>query len=220
MSNTQLRTLFLTGVAVIVPLAVSVWVLLALVRFVGSVLAPVGIVLRQNGIQSQTTVVLLQATSLLVIGVLVLIIGAVAQRRIGRQLVDRLDSYLAQLPGIGTVYQTARRMSDLLLNPDSQGDGGQFREVKLVEFPGRNAYTLGFLTTRTPPQGVVQTARTITGNPDESYQTLFLPMAPNPLMGGHLAHIPEERVHDVNLEIEEAIQYILTTGVVDNPRET
>jgi len=219
MARERLRTLLLTGVAVIVPLAVSAWVLLALIRFLASLLAPVGRVLRDVGVESGMTVMLVQGASVVVLVGLLLLVGAVAQRQFGRRVVATVDAYLAQVPGLGSVYQTARRMSDLLLDPSNGEGGARFREVKLVEFPGRETYTLGFLTTETPPDGVVQTARTLTGNPDEAYRTLFLPMAPNPVMGGHLTHVPAERVHDVDIEIEDAIQYILTMGVVDTAGE-
>lgn len=213
MPQEHLRTRFFAGVAVIVPLAISAWVLLALVRFLGSTLAPVGAVLRGYGFESDVTVVLLQVVSLGILVVLILAIGTVAQRQVGQRVVGRVDDFLGSVPGLGSVYQTARQMSDLVLDPED--DGQQFREVKLVEFPGQNTYTLGFLTSESPPDGVVSSARAITGDPDSTYRTLFLPMAPNPVMGGHLTHVPADQVHDVDLEVEEAVQYILTTGIVD-----
>jgi uncharacterized membrane protein len=217
MPRERLRTLFLTGLAVIVPLVVSGWVVLSLADFVLSLLGPVRTELRKAGVESDTTVALLQVASLLVVALVILLLGAFVQVRFGRELVDRVDAMLAGLPGLGTVYQTARQMSDLLLNPNEEEGGNQFREVKLVEFPGSDTYTLGFQTSDSPPAGVVDSAREITGDPDEEYYTLFLPMAPNPFMGGHLTHVPADRVYEVDIEVESAIQYILTTGVVDDP---
>jgi hypothetical protein len=43
--------------------------------------------------------------------------------------------------------------------------------------------------------------------------TLFLPLAPNPVMGGHLVHLPEDRVMDVEMTVEEGLQTIVTSGV-------
>lgn len=219
MPRERLRTLFLTGVAVVVPLVVSAWVLVKIVGFVQGLLRPVGGHLRGAGVESAMTVALMQLASLLLVGVLVLLVGAVVQVRFGRQLIERVDAILSGIPGLGTVYQTARQMSDLVIDPSGEEEGSGFRDVKLVESPGQNAYTLGFLTSETPPAGVVSTARTIADDPDGEYYTLFLPMAPNPFMGGKLTHVPADRVHDVDLAIEEAVQYILTTGVVDSFEE-
>lgn len=216
MARDRLRTLFLTGVAVLVPVLVSAWILLRLVGFVEGMLAPVGDVLRNAGYQSDVTVAVLQVASLLLVAVVVMAVGAAVQLRFGRRVVDRVDGYLASVPGIGTVYQTARQMSDMLLDPSGDDEAPQFRDVKLVEFPGQDTFTLGFLTSDSPPEGVVDSARAITGDAEGEYRTLFLPMAPNPFMGGHLTHVPAERVHDVDIGVEAAIQYILTTGVVDS----
>ncbi len=219
MLREKLRTLFLTGVAVVVPVLVSAWILLQLVGFVQGVLEPLGTGLREAGYESTVTVAAVQVASLLVVALLVLLVGAVVQVQYGRRLVDRIDDQIAAIPGLGAVYQTARRMSDLLLAPDGDEDTSQFQDVKLVEFPGRETYTLGFLTSERPPAGVVESARAITGDAGGEYRTLFLPMAPNPFMGGHLTHVPADRVHDVDIEVESALQYILTTGLVHSSGE-
>ena len=209
----NIRNRFLAGVGVLVPIAVSAWVLLTLVRFVGSILSPISEILRTNGIESGTAVIILQLASVGIIGGVILAIGTIADRQIGKEIVEQIDDTISTLPGIGSVYQTARQMSNLLLDPDN-GDS-QFREVKLVEFPGTDTYTLGFLTSDSPPKEVVTTAQSMIGDENATFQTLFLPMAPNPVMGGHLTHIPTNQVHDIDMTIEQAVQYILTTGVVD-----
>ncbi len=39
--------------------------------------------------------------------------------------------------------------------------------------------------------------------------------APAGTEGGHLTHVPAHQVYDVDITVEEAIQYILTTGLVN-----
>lgn len=222
MSEHTLKTRFLTGIAVVIPLAVSAWVLLALSNFIGSTLAPISDLLRNNGIESGTVVVIIQIISIVLITLLILVIGTIAQRQVGEKVIGRIDDTISRIPGLGSVYTTTRQMSDLVLDPNEGGT--QFREVKLVEFPADNTYTLGFLTSDSPPRGVVTGARDMMGDDEAEYITIFLPMAPNPVMGGHLTHVPKKRVHDVDMSVEQAVQYILTTGIVDTqsevPKET
>lgn len=213
MTDGNIRTQFITGIAVVVPMAVTLWVLLTLSNFVGSLLAPISNVITSYGVQSSTTVIIIQTISVGVIALLILFIGTITQHRIGEQIISQIDSRLASIPGLGSVYQTTRKMSDLLLDPD--GDGTQFREVKMVEFPARNTYTLAFLTSSSPPDDIIAASQSIMGDETASFQTVFLPMAPNPVMGGHLTHVPEENIHSVDITVEQAIQYILTTGIVD-----
>jgi uncharacterized membrane protein len=42
---------------------------------------------------------------------------------------------------------------------------------------------------------------------------LFVPMAPNPVMGGHLLCVPTDRVIDVDMTVQAAFQAIVTSGV-------
>ena len=213
MSDQNLQRTFLTGIAVVIPLAVSAWVLLALFNFVGGVLSPISGVLSESGVESGTVVIIIQLLSVVLIGIVVLIIGTIAQQQVGENIIKTIDNYVTQLPGIGSVYQTTRQMSDLVLDPSE--DGAQFREVKLVEFPVENTYTLAFLTSESPPESVATAADRIRGDESVAYQTVFLPMAPNPVMGGHLTHVPVSRIEDVDMTVEQAVQYILTTGIVN-----
>ncbi|MFQ3475835.1 DUF502 domain-containing protein [Halonotius sp. F2-221B] len=213
MSEHHLKTRFLTGIAVVIPLAVSAWVLLSLFSFVGGVLSPISGILSERGVESGTVVIIIQALSVVLIAILVLVIGTIAQQQVGENIIKTVDSYVTQIPGIGSVYQTTRQMSDLVLDPSE--DGAQFREVKLVEFPADNAYTLAFLTSESPPESIGTAANRLMGDDAEAYQTVFLPMAPNPVMGGHLTHVPVSRIEDVDMTVEQAVQYILTTGIVN-----
>jgi len=218
MSEHHLKTRFLTGIAVVIPLAVSAWVLLSLFSFVGGVLSPISGILSERGVESGTVVIIIQALSVVLIAILVLVIGTIAQQQVGENIIKTVDSYVTQIPGIGSVYQTTRQMSDLVLDPSE--DGAQFREVKLVEFPADNAYTLAFLTSESPPESIGTAANRLMGDDAEAYQTVFLPMAPNPVMGGHLTHVPVSRIEDVDMTVEQAVQYILTTGIVNTDAST
>jgi uncharacterized membrane protein len=213
MSENHLKTKFLTGIAVVIPLAVSAWVMLSLFDFVGGLLSPISAILSENGVESGTIVVIIQVLSVVLIAIVVLIIGTIAQQQVGENIIKTVDNYVTQIPGIGSVYQTTRQMSDLVLDPSE--DGAQFREVKLVEFPAENAYTLAFLTSASPPESVTTAANRMIGDDAEAYQTVFLPMAPNPVMGGHLTHVPVSKIEDVDMTVEQAVQYILTTGIVN-----
>lgn len=208
------RNRLLTGLAVVIPLIVSGWVLVTLAQALANSLGPLSAVFGALGFTSTGIVLTLQTASVLTILAVLFIVGTVAQRQLGRRVVDIVDTTVQRIPGIGTIYQTVRQMSDLLLAADETVED-QFREVKLVEFPGQQTYTLGFVTAPTPPAGVVDSARAIQTQPDMEYRTLFLPMAPNPVMGGHLTHVPAHQVYDVDITVEEAIQYILTTGLVN-----
>ena len=212
-SGTELlRRAFLTGVAVVVPAVITLVVLAVafnavynyLEAFSSAVVAVspgfglpvVGAVPRELAIEVATPVVFVAG---------ILLIGAVVESsRYGELAVDYVDEAVERVPGVGSVYQGFRQMSDAML----ESDGGNFREVVLVEFPTVGTYTLAFVTSETPAA--------IADHADgegEGMRTLFMPMAPNPVMGGHVVFVPERRIVDVELTVDEGIRALVTSGV-------
>lgn len=219
MPRERVRTTFLTGVAVLVPVVISVWVLVGLVRFVDSLLDPITLLVREHGYESAVTVALLELSSLVIVGALVVGVGAVVRVRVGRDLKERVDGLLERIPVLGVVYRAGRQMSDSLVDPETDERTSRFQNVKLVEFPEQGEFRIGFLTREDPPDTVVATAREFSGRPDGEYRTVFLPTAPNPFVGGHLTHVPVERVLDLDLTVESAVQYYVTGGIAGDPGE-
>lgn len=199
---TRLREALLTGFAVIIPLLITLYVLTIGAGILVDVLTPVEQALRQLELAPNRASTLVRFLAVILLLLVTLLIGLFAQFRTGQIVLGQFDALIQRVPGIGAVYKSFRQMSDVMLESDTRN----FREVKLVEFPKDDLYTLGFETAATPD--AIQDAA---GH--EGMRTLFLPLAPNPVMGGFLAHVPEEHVRDVELTVEEGVRAIMTTGV-------
>lgn len=48
---------------------------------------------------------------------------------------------------------------------------------------------------------------------------VMIPLGPNPTSNGFVMHFPTDRVHDVDLTVEDAIHAIATLGVASDPDE-
>lgn len=210
----------LTGFAILVPVVVTIYLVemtldlltdalepvVGLVRWLGIIgwvaRSAVGTLLVELGLYSTVVDVF---TELVTVGVLlsvVVVVGTVGHNRYGEVVIDYVDFAITSIPGVGTVYGSFRQMSDVMLDHDAD----DFKEVRLVECLGDDLYVIGFETGSSP-----LSVEEATGN--DEMVTLFLPMAPNPVTGGFLTHVPRERVHDVDMTVEEGIRSILTSGV-------
>jgi uncharacterized membrane protein len=199
----RLRQVFVSGIAIMIPIIVTVIVLVFVVNFMRGLVSPAVSVLTDTaGVGQSTPDYVLELAALVSVVVLIFVVGLLAEARPGGGIEDAFDSGVARLPGIGSVYTSFNEMSELLLSSDSQS----FREVKLVEFPTLGSYTVAFVTADAP-----RAIEEATGN--DGMTTLFMPMAPNPVMGGFVLHVSEERVYDVDISVEEGIQSIVTSGV-------
>jgi uncharacterized membrane protein len=217
---TTMRQRLLTGVAITVPLVVTVYVLTVAVDFVVDALSPLvgvlewaGVVeavesaqlielLVELGIYRHAIGLLSEFVALLVLLGVVAVVGTVGHSHYGERVIDYVDLFLASIPGVGVVYKSFRRMGDVMLD-----DGGEnFQEVKLIQCFGDDVYVIGFKTSDAPT--------TIEDSTDhERMVSMFLPLAPNPVTGGLLTYVPRSKVYDVDMTIEEGVRSILTSGI-------
>lgn len=196
------RTALLTGVAVVVPVLITIYVLTIAVGILTQILEPFVSALQGLGVPGTSSQLFTQAVAVTLLGFVTLAIGVVATFRRGQQAITYFDVFVERLPGVGGIYKSFRKMSDVLLESDTEN----FQSVVLVEFPIAEIYTIGFKTTETPPDIEAAAGR-------DDMVTLFLPLAPNPVMGGHLAHVPSEYVTKVDMSVEEGMRTVVTTGV-------
>ncbi len=212
--------IILAGIAVIVPLVVTVYVLQIALEFLANTLTPVvqllellGVVdflqdvglvmlLIELGVYADVIGFLTELIAIVTLLALVVCVGSIAYHPRGERLVGYFDFVIASIPGIGTVYKSFRRMGDIILDDEI----ANFQEVKLVELLNANHYVIGFTVDRAPP--AVREAVD-----EEDMLTMFLPLAPNPITGGYLAYVPASRTTDVDMTVEEGIRSIITSGI-------
>ena len=215
-----LEKIILTGLAIVIPLLVTLYFIWFVIGRIRQSLGPVAGVLENTGVigffRRRALIALLIETGIYtnVVGFLseiiaiflflflVIAVGAVARYRYGEALVSVFDYLISSIPGVGTVYQTLRRVGNLVL-----GDNvSNFEAVKLVEMLSEDTYLIAFQTA--PPPGSIDEA-TDAGE----MITLFVPRAPNPVTGGFLVYVPRHRVRDVDLSVDDAVRAILTSGL-------
>ena len=217
----------LTGIVVIVPLVITLYILKAALDFIAGALRPFIQVLKaagliesvQNwgfvellvtvGIYRNVVEFLTTVTAVFILGVIIVTTGLLARVRYGETLIDYFDRVIGAIPGVGSLYRSFRRMGDAML--ESSVDN--FQEVVLVEFPYDDVYVMGFKTSEAAGPLTVASG-------EEELTTLFLPLAPNPVMGGFLAHIPEERIMYVDMTVDEAVRTIITSGIATESPES
>ncbi|GGM53710.1 hypothetical protein GCM10009017_00070 [Halarchaeum rubridurum] len=198
----RVREAFLTGIAVMVPILITLYVLHAALGLFTDILDPLAYGLQRLDVAPERRFVIVQLTAAFLLVAVTFTLGFFASFQSGEQALEYFDLLMERIPGVGSVYTSFRQMSDVMLESDAEN----FRKVVLVEYPHDGAYTLGFETVRTP-EAIREAAA------DESLRTLFLPLAPNPVMGGFLAHVPESRIMDVDMSVEEGMRTVITTGV-------
>jgi len=207
--GSQLRSALFTGLALTVPIAITVFLLLFVVQFFAGFFDPVVAYLGANfDVDSDVLIAGMYLGTFLVVMLVVLLVGLAAETTSGRRIELAVSNAIERIPGIGAVYGSFNEMSEMLLESDSQS----FQEVVLVEFPTEGSYAVAFLTADTPDDILDSTGH-------EGMRTVYMPMAPNPVMGGYVLHVSEDKVYDVDMSVEDGIQSIVTSGVAIGEEE-
>lgn len=195
------RSWLINGIAITIPLVVTIAVLTFVLNFILNILSPIVHAVAYLWPNEPPTAVI-QLTTLLSLVGSILLVGVAADFTSGERFSGAVHSTMESIPGVSTVYATVRRASDVLVDDDTE----QFKEVKIVEFPHDDAYMLAFLTSDTPER----IERAIDG---QEMQTVMVPLGPNPTTNGFVMHVPTENVRDVDLSVEQAVRSIATLGV-------
>jgi uncharacterized membrane protein len=191
-----------TGTVIVVPVLLTAFVLLIGLGFLENLLSPIIIPLhRLLGEPGEPGLF----TTLLAAGILggfIALVGALAESGYTENFEQYVDEAMSRVPGVSTIHGTLNQLSEIIVESDTDN----FQEVVLVEYPAEGSYSIAFKTAE-PPEVI---SRAATG---EDMITVFMPMGPNPVMGGFVLYIAEDRVHDVDLSVEEGITSVVSFGV-------
>jgi uncharacterized membrane protein len=199
--NSYLRRSLMAGTSIVVPVLITGFVLLFAINFLSGLLDPLVIPI-QDALGDKSPL-LPQIIAVGVLLVTIFAVGAFNESSVGRnRLKERLDRTMSQIPGVSSIYGPLDQMSEMLF----EGDTDNFQEVVLVEFPKEGSYSVAFQTSH-PPDSIVS------ATPEADMITVFMPMGPNPFMGGFIMHLAEDEVYHLDLSIEEGISSIVSFGV-------
>jgi uncharacterized membrane protein len=194
----RLRTSFATGLLLVTPLAVTLFVLqFVFVRTTG-LLNPLVRATRLTTYTGNVEIVA-QLLAALLIAAGITFLGYLASWSLGQRLFGGFERAIRLVPLVRTVYFGVRQVSESLV----QRTAG-YETVVLVEFPRKGVYAIGFVTNDGP------TAARETTN--EDLYNVFLPHSPNPT-AGKLVFVPASDVYEVDMSVRQALRLLVTTGL-------
>ena len=191
-----IRRYFITGLLIWVPLVITLWVLDLLVSTMDQTL----LLLPPAWRTESWLGVHIPGLGVVLTLLIVFATGVFAANIIGQQLVKFGEGALARIPVVNSIYHSVKQVSDTLFAPGGQA----FRKALLVQWPSAGSWTIAFLTGT--PGGDV--ARHLKGD----YVSIYVPTTPNPT-GGYFVMMPRDAVIELDMTVDEALKYIISTGV-------
>jgi len=202
----HLRKKFLTGLVVLLPLFITLWIFAALFRMVDRTITPWverGLSLSGVGPFDGPSFIegVIPIVGVLITAGLIYLAGVLSTNLFGARILKGFDGLMLRIPGVRVVYGGSRQLMEAL----SPKGRRSFSEVVLVEYPRKGCYTLGFVT-REAPENLVP-------GRSEIMAAVFLPTAPNPTSGWILL-IPRDELVRLPLTVEEGLKLVVSGGMV------
>ncbi|HTI88055.1 MAG TPA: DUF502 domain-containing protein [Alphaproteobacteria bacterium] len=199
----RLRTWFLTGVLIVAPLALTLYVCFAIVSWVDQLIAPLIPPPYRPEVYFNLPFAV-PGTGFVIVVVGLTLTGALAATLLGRFFVRASDRVLARLPIVRSLYGALKQMFETLLSQKS----GAFRQVVLVPFPNPGSWAIGFLAGGATLS--VQSAF------DDEMVSVFLPTSPNPT-SGYIVFVPRATVVPIDMTVEDGLKLVVSGGTVAAP---
>lgn len=138
--------------------------------------------------------------------VAIYVIGRFVASFIGRSIWSALEQALTRAPVIKQIYPSAKQVTDFLLSRHKV----EYSRVVAVEYPRKGIWSIGLVTS----SGM----RTLHDKVGPNLLTVFIPSSPTPVTG-YTITVRREDVIDLPVNIDEALRFTVSAGVLVPPSE-
>jgi len=196
----RLRSSFLTGLVVIAPVAMTVWLIWSVIGWIDSVVLP----LVPGGFKPDQFIGLnLRGYGVVIFLIFTVIVGWIAKGLIGRSLIGFAEGLVVRMPVVRSIYSGVKQIAETVF---AQTDRS-FEKACLVQYPRKGIWAVGFISTEAKGE-VAQQA----GN-EGTLLSVFVPTTPNPT-SGFLLFFPKDDVIELDMSVEEAAKLVISAGLV------
>lgn len=205
-----MKKYFLTGLVILLPLAVTLAVVLFVFNlltepFAGGVAALMDRydILERDFFFFSASQVQLFASQLLILLVLILCttaLGAFARIVFFHYLLRLWDRLVHKIPLVRTIYKTCQDVIQTIFTSNNNA----FKQVVMVPFPNASTRSIG-LVTQQKVEGF-----------GENEVAVFVPTTPNPTSGFMMLFKPDDLIY-LDMKVEEAFKYVISCGVLLTP---
>lgn len=198
----RIRNNFITGVAIIFPLAITIIIVRFLVIKINSlILTPLVELLKINPYLTQYSILIAKALVFLMVILLISFIGWAANIIFLKKLFGFGERIFLKVPMIGKIYSVTKEIGSAFL-----GRGRAFfKNVVLIEYPRKGIWSIAFLTG--------EGKRSIKDAAGRELMSVFVATSPNPTSGYYIL-VPKNEVKILDMTVEEGLKLVVSSGAI------
>lgn len=211
-----LRASFLTGIVVIAPVGLTVWLIWSLIGWVDGFVLPFvpqsyqpeylvnRLILGHEWPTDPGWVTInIRGLGVIVFLLFTLFVGWVAKGLIGRSLISWAESLVDRMPIVRSIYNGVKQIAETVFAQSERS----FEKACLIQYPRRGIWAIGFISTTTKGEVLERSGHS------GDMVSVFVPTTPNPT-SGFLLFFPREDVVELDMSIEDAAKLVISAGLV------
>jgi uncharacterized membrane protein len=192
-----IKTRFLSGVLVIVPLFVTLAILKFVVESIDNFIKPY--IVKILGQDYGFPYIGLAVTLLLI-----MLTGILTTNVFGQKIYRLWEKFLLKIPFFRTLYIASKQLIEGIAVPDKK----TFEKVVMVEYPRKGSYALGFLANR---------LKIHLADGEKEFWSVFIPSTPTPFSGMAIL-FPAGEAKILDISVEDGIKFFVS-GSISAPRQ-
>ena len=194
----KLRNYFITGVLVLIPFGVTVYLTLFFIKIFAKILPQE---INPNNYLPYS----IPGLEIIISIIVITVIGWLSLSFLGKKLVKLVNDIFKKIPFLRTVYSAIGQMTQSF----AQSRKSKKKSVVLVEYPRKGSWAVGFATQENTGE--------IASKTNKNLINVFVPTTPNPT-SGFLLMFPKDEIIYLDMSFEDASKFIVSAGT-SNPKE-
>ncbi len=194
-----LRNSFLTGLVVVAPIGLTVWLMWTFVGWVDGWVLPF---VPEQFQPKQYLGINLRGVGAIFFLLFTVFVGWLAKGLIGRSLIRIGESLVDRMPVVRTVYNGLKQIAETVFAQSETS----FEKACLVEYPRKGLWAIAFISTAAKGEIAART-------PHDDMLSVFLPTTPNPT-SGFLLFVPKSDVIILDMSVEDTAKLVISAGLV------
>ncbi len=204
----SLRASFLTGLVVLVPIALTIYLFWTFVGWIDSWVLPFVPDAYQpeallRPVLGDDFTLNVRGLGVVVFLLFTIFIGWLAKGFLGRTFLSWAEGYVDRMPVVRSVYNGLKQIAETVF---SQRENS-FEKACLVEYPRKGIWAVAFISTTAKGEVDQKVPE------DQQMMSIFLPTTPNPT-SGFLLFVPKSDVIELDMSVEDAAKLVISAGLV------
>lgn len=207
------RNSFLTGLVVIAPVALTIWLIWSVIGWIDGFVLPFIPNLYHpdnilNTIFGQDVAINIRGLGVVVFLLFTTFVGWIAKGFLGRSLIRVGENLVRRMPVVRSIYSGVKQIAETVF---AQSDRS-FEKACLIEYQRKGIWAVGFISTEA--KGEVK----YKAKSNSDLLSVFVPTTPNPT-SGFMLFFPRNDVIELEMSIEDAAKLVISAGLVYPPYE-